>query len=553
MVTKGIVEEIINIYQAKVRLPVYDGFADTKNATPSNELTIASICNIPNIYNTIAVGDIVYVAFEDNDLGNPVILGQLYKEEMNTLADIKLNSANINQLAVNKNASLPQNTSIGSISSKEIAALSGVKDNIQNQIDINLPAINFAESERQKSKNLFNGNWHYNYGMTTEGHLGENSNENTSHFIEVAPNTTYTISGVSFKYVAEYTSNNESSFVKLSYSSTFTTSATTHYIRFTIDNSVSYTNAQLEEGSVATSFQKFNGEITHNGDVSVVFAESERQKSKNLFNAEAIPITSSYVTYDKDTNTFTYTVNSTIESTSTSFAILKYGKLKPGTYTMSFNTTSTIGNTAPAIVAKLDEYDNFSLSIATKNIIDGYVYLTFTLTEETNIGLAWYYKAGWIAGDAPPGVKTLTNLQLEEGSIATNYQSYNGEIIHEKQLPKITTLWTNPNPSNDFSSQTITLANDNYDYAIMICNTRTSELGVEISFMFEKGDVPLLNFVLTNEGSGYATEAMSRRVDCISATSYQIYNCYYSLNSQAGAVSNTLLIPYKVLGIKMGE
>ena len=152
MVTKGIVEEIINIYQAKVRLPVYDGFADTKNATPSNELTIASICNIPNIYNTIAVGDIVYVAFEDNDLGNPVILGQLYKEEMNTLADIKLNSANINQLTVNKNASLPQNTSIGSISSKEIAALSGIKDNIQNQIDINLPAINFAESEKQKSE-----------------------------------------------------------------------------------------------------------------------------------------------------------------------------------------------------------------------------------------------------------------------------------------------------------------------------------------------------------------------------------------------------------------
>ena len=189
MVTKGIIEEIINIYQAKVRLPVYDGFADTKNATPSNELTIASICNIPNIYNTIAVGDIVYVAFEDNDLGNPVILGQLYKEEMNTLADIKLNSANINQLTVNKNASLPQNTSIGSISSKEIAALSGIKDNIQNQIDINLPAINFAESEKQKSETdgaivhekelsnpnlLINGDFRVNQrGKTSYTHTGE--------------------------------------------------------------------------------------------------------------------------------------------------------------------------------------------------------------------------------------------------------------------------------------------------------------------------------------------------------------------------------------------
>ena len=166
----------------------------------------------------------------------------------------------------------------------------------------------------------------------------------------------------------------------------------------------------------------------------VVFAESERQKSKNLFNAEVIPITSDNVTYDKDTNTFTYTINSTIESSDTAFAILKYGKLKPGTYTMSFNTTSTIGNTSPVIVAKLNEHDNFSTSIAIKNIIDGYVYLTFTLNEETNIGLTWYYKAGWISGDAPPGVKTLTNLQLEEGTVATDYRPYNGAIVHEKQL-----------------------------------------------------------------------------------------------------------------------
>ena len=169
----------------------------------------------------------------------------------------------------------------------------------------------------------------------------------------------------------------------------------------------------------------------------VVFAESERQKSKNLFNAEVIPITSDNVTYDKDTNTFTYTINSTIESSDTAFAILKYGKLKPGTYTMSFNTTSTIGNTSPVIVAKLNEHDNFSTSIAIKNIIDGYVYLTFTLNEETNIGLTWYYKAGWISGDAPPGVKTLTNLQLEEGTVATDYRPYNGAITHSGDAPVV--------------------------------------------------------------------------------------------------------------------
>ena len=233
----------------------------------------------------------------------------------------------------------------------------------------------------------------------------------------------------------------------------------------------------------STSTNPVQNKVLYN---PVEFAESERQKSKNLFNTEAVPITSSYVTYDKDTNTFTYTVNSTIESASTSFAILKYGKLKPGTYTMSFNTTSTIGNTAPVIVAKLNEYDNFSTSIATKNIIDGYVYLTFTLTEETNIGLAWYYKAGWIAGDAPPGVKTLTNLQLEEGSIATDYQSYNGAIVHEKNIFGASTLTliyskntTDPNLNKgktngiDETSGAVSIDFNEYDFAL--CKIRSDQ------------------------------------------------------------------------------
>ena len=148
---------------------------------------------------------------------------------------------------------------------------------------------------------------------------------------------------------------------------------------------------------------------------------------------------------------------------------------------------------------------------------------------------------------------TFSQVQLEQGSVATDYQPYNGPIVHEKQLPKITTLWTNPNPSNDFSPQTITLANDNYDYAIMICAGRNNELDTQVSFFFEKGTAPILNYVLTNESSEYATEAMSRRVYYLNDTSYNIENCYYSLKSNAAIVGNNLLIPYKVIGIKIGE
>ena len=158
MITKGIVEELKG-YQAKVRLPIYDGLANTKNATSNENLSYATVCVTTNLNNSLNVGDIVYVSFEDNDKGKPVILGQLYKEEMNTLADIKLNSANINQLTVNKNASLPQNTSIGSISSKEIAALSGIKDNIQNQID---NSVIYSQSIISNPNLLINGDFRVN-------------------------------------------------------------------------------------------------------------------------------------------------------------------------------------------------------------------------------------------------------------------------------------------------------------------------------------------------------------------------------------------------------
>ena len=45
---------------------------------------------------------------------------------------------------------------------------------------------------------------------------------------------------------------------------------------------------QIEEGSVATDYQPYYGQITHNGDKEIEFAESERQKSKNLLNYEDI-------------------------------------------------------------------------------------------------------------------------------------------------------------------------------------------------------------------------------------------------------------------------
>lgn len=415
MITKGIVEELKG-YQAKVRLPIYDGLANTKNATSNENLSYATVCVTTNLNNSLNVGDIVYVSFEDNDKGKPVILGQLYKEEMNTLADIKLNSANINQLTVNKNASLPQNTSIGSISFKEIAALSGIKDNIQNQIDINLPAINFAESERQKSKNL------------VEIKNGINVTYSTGMHVETS-NDIVTVSGT----VTGGTAHNITTFMPKIY------------------NGKTYT----------LSFHNYLN--LSNFEIAVTGTRTDGTKKYNMLNISSATL-SKTITADDD-------------------------------YTLKIEVYSTANKT-----------------------ISG----TF-------------------------------KLQLEEGSVATNYQPYNGAVVHEKQLPKITTLWTNPNPSNDFSSQTITLANDNYDYAIMICVGRSTEVDTQVSFLFEKGASPILNYVLTNDGETYSAETICRRVYHTNNTTLNVQDCYYSLKSTSAITANNLLIPYKVIGIKIGE
>ena len=46
MITKGIVEKIIDTYTAKVRLPVYDGMPIGTISVPTDDLSSATVCTI---------------------------------------------------------------------------------------------------------------------------------------------------------------------------------------------------------------------------------------------------------------------------------------------------------------------------------------------------------------------------------------------------------------------------------------------------------------------------------------------------------------------------
>jgi len=84
MVSKAIIEDIetskVNgeiLYQYSVRIPIFHGYGGT-DSTPSKYLPKAVYCTMPHMEQTkLSKGDIVWVAIEDFDLSQIVILGMI--------------------------------------------------------------------------------------------------------------------------------------------------------------------------------------------------------------------------------------------------------------------------------------------------------------------------------------------------------------------------------------------------------------------------------------------------------------------------------------------
>lgn len=132
MITKAIVESIVDKYSFRVRIPIINRSADAALHTPTEDLYVSSICTVAGCTPNVQVGDIVYVSFEDNDLSKPIILGYLYRDNMgDTICDFTVDS-----LTVEGATNLSSNTTIGNVSANEISYLEGAKYNIQWQLDL---------------------------------------------------------------------------------------------------------------------------------------------------------------------------------------------------------------------------------------------------------------------------------------------------------------------------------------------------------------------------------------------------------------------------------
>lgn len=130
MVTKAIVEEIVDKYRIKVRIPILDRTSSSSIHTSTENLNTATICTLTHCDPNMRPGDIVFVAVDDRD--EVVILGWLYREKQTeSFCDLSLS-----ELKVNRSVELPSETTIGQISSSELSTLKGVNTNIQEQIDL---------------------------------------------------------------------------------------------------------------------------------------------------------------------------------------------------------------------------------------------------------------------------------------------------------------------------------------------------------------------------------------------------------------------------------
>lgn len=131
MITRAIVEEVMTPHKVRIRIPILDRLSYSPMSSDTQDLNIATICSLPNCYMNVQVGDVVFIGFEDNTYYKAVILGHLSRDAMSdTYSDVTFGN-----VIAKSTATLPHETSIGEVTSFELSCLTGIKDNLQKQID----------------------------------------------------------------------------------------------------------------------------------------------------------------------------------------------------------------------------------------------------------------------------------------------------------------------------------------------------------------------------------------------------------------------------------
>ena len=122
MILKGIIEDIISQSRVKVRIPLLHRLTSSVEYVQTEDIPEAQICTLPGTVPNLQCGDVVIVAFENNDLSRPIILGYLFTEAISSSAF----SSTFESLNVRNTTYLSKDTTIGEVTPAELNCLKGV-------------------------------------------------------------------------------------------------------------------------------------------------------------------------------------------------------------------------------------------------------------------------------------------------------------------------------------------------------------------------------------------------------------------------------------------
>lgn len=296
-----------------------------------------------------------------------------------------------------------------------------VTDEFKNNV-----SILFAESERQKSKNLLNISDASSYTtngvtLTIQDNIITLNGTTTAFTTFYRPHDLITANvgkyAFSFKYISGTINGNsgamslynqvgksEMRYPNTSIINDITEVTDYNQLRIAISGNITFDNfkysLQYEQGDVATDYQPYNGAITHLGDAPIVFAESERQKSKNLFNKNAV--------------LKNHEINGNVGEiiSSPNYWVSDYIRVA-GMSSVYISNTKTTGSSN---IFYDSNYNILSISPKTNGV----------LSIPSN---AVYMRCNGLMSELE------NDIQIEEGSVATEYQSYNGQITHNGDAP----------------------------------------------------------------------------------------------------------------------
>lgn len=284
----------------------------------------------------------------------------------------------------------------------------------------------------EKGKNLFNINdLILGYvPSVSNGELVENASRATTEMIEINNSVAYTWkSSDSITYIFYYGENKSFlGYNQLAANSSYILSSNTNwaqtkYIRIRIEEPSNITNAQLEYGSTATTYEEFKPhKIYENKDgnydlftETVHVGNSEGASSVNFIKGKNL--------FDKSTEKVGYWISNQQDTVNTAWNLSDYIEVSSNTaYILSSTYISGQSSEAQTEIA---EYDKNKTYIANH-------FLSSLTNSITTSGTTHYVKIAY-RNDKQ------TNIQLEKGSTATSYEPYvdraivvDGEEIYKK-------------------------------------------------------------------------------------------------------------------------